>query len=93
MTAPCIAVGHLLIVREFHLSLIIDVNLTPKNLVFNLSVGTLDDGYLCKVPLPSRAPQIQNPGHVTCAAVTERDKSDTCYLQVPHIPTWSDLVR
>ena len=41
-------------------------------------VGTLDDGYLCKKPLP-RAPWIQSPGHATCAAVTERDKSDTCY--------------
>ncbi len=54
-------------------------------------VGTLDDGYLRKVPLP-RAPWIQSPGHVTCAAVKECDKSDTCYLQVPCIPMWSDLV-
>ncbi len=55
-------------------------------------VGTLDDGYLRKVPLPW-APRIQSPGHVTCAAVMERDKRDTCYLQVPCVPTWSDLVR
>jgi hypothetical protein len=53
--------------------------------------GTLDDRYLCKVPLP-RAPQIQSPGHVTCATVTECDKSDTGYLQVQPIPTWSDLL-
>ncbi len=57
-----------------------------------LIVGTLDDGYVCKVPLP-RAPRIQSPGNVTCAAVTEWVTSDTCYLQVPRIPTWSDLVR
>ncbi len=56
------------------------------------TVGTLYDGYLCKVPLP-RAPWIQSPGHVTCAAVTECDKHDTCYLQVPRIPTLSDLIR
>jgi hypothetical protein len=55
-------------------------------------VGTLDEEYLHKVPLP-RAPRIQSPGHETCATVTEHDKSDTCYLQVPPIPTWSDLVR
>jgi hypothetical protein len=55
-------------------------------------VGTLDDGYLAKVRL-LRAPRIQSPGHVTCAAVTAHDKHDTCYLQVPRIPTWSDLVR
>ena len=55
-------------------------------------VGTLDDGYLHKVPLP-RALRIHSPGHVTSAAVMERDKNDNCYLQVPRIPTWSDLVR
>ena len=55
-------------------------------------VGTLDDGYLRKVPLP-RAPRIQCPGHMTCAAVMECDKSDTCYLQVPCIPRWRDLVQ
>jgi hypothetical protein len=37
MAAPCIAVGHLLVVHEFHLNLIIEVNLTLENLVFNLS--------------------------------------------------------
>ncbi len=55
-------------------------------------VGTLDGGYLHKVPLPW-ASRIQSPGHMTCSAVTEHDKHDTCYLQGPRIPTWSDLVR
>jgi hypothetical protein len=36
MAAPCVAVGHLLIVREFHLNLIVEVNLTLENLFFNL---------------------------------------------------------
>jgi hypothetical protein len=54
-------------------------------------VGTLDDGYISKVPLP-RAPWIQSPGHVTCATVMEHVTSDTRYLQAPHIPTWRDLV-
>ncbi len=56
------------------------------------SVGTLDGRYLGNAPLPW-APRIQSPGHVTCSAVTEHDKRDTCYLQGPHIPTWSDLVK
>jgi hypothetical protein len=48
-------------------------------------VGTLKDGYIRKVPLP-QAPRIQHASHVT--KVTQ----DTCYLvQVPRIPTWSDL--
>ncbi len=55
-------------------------------------VRTLDGGYLRKVTLPW-APRIQSPGHVTCSAVMVHDKCDTCYLQGPHIPTWSDLVR
>jgi hypothetical protein len=55
-------------------------------------VGTLKDGYLRKIPLP-QAPRIQSPSIVTCAPVITRDSCDTCYLQVPRIPTWSDLVR
>jgi hypothetical protein len=50
-------------------------------------VGTLKDGYICKVLLP-QAPQIQHASHMTTVA------HDTCYLaQVPSIPTWSDLTR
>ena len=49
-------------------------------------VGTQDDGYLNKVPLP-RAPLLQN----TAALMT--GNPGTCYLQVPRIPTWSDLAR
>ncbi len=50
-------------------------------------VGTLKDGYVCKVPLP-RAPRIQHASHITTVA------RNTCYLaQVPRIPTWSDLTR
>jgi len=55
-------------------------------------VGTLDGGYLHKVPLPW-APQIKSPGHVTCSTVMKHDKIDSCYLQGQHIPMWSDLVR
>jgi hypothetical protein len=53
-------------------------------------VGTLKDGYVRIVPLP-RVPRVQSTSeHV--AAVT-RDSRDTCYSQVPRVPTWSDLTR
>jgi hypothetical protein len=61
-------------------------------LLQNMPVGTLDGGYLHKVLLP-QAPRIQSSAIVTCATVTTRDSRNTCYLQVPRIPTWSDLVR
>ncbi len=55
-----------------------------------LDVGTLKDGYIHRVTLP-RVPQIQSTSdHV--AAVTW-DSHDTCYSQVPRVPTWSDLTR
>ena len=49
-------------------------------------VGTQEGGYLNKVPLP-RAPRVQS----TAALMT--GNPGTCYLQVPRIPTWSDLAR
>jgi hypothetical protein len=50
-------------------------------------VGTLKDGYVCKVPLP-RAPQVQHAISVT------HPEHNTCYLiHVPRIPTWRDLTR
>jgi hypothetical protein len=48
-------------------------------------VGTLKDGYVCKVPLP-QAPQIQHASHASHMT------RNTCYLaQVPRIPRWGDL--
>jgi hypothetical protein len=58
-------------------------------------VGTLQNGYICNVPLP-RAPRIQSASHVTShVAVTGDDVTDpgTCYLQDPWVPTCSDLGR
>jgi hypothetical protein len=55
-------------------------------------VGTLKDGYVCIVPLP-RAPRIQSVNHVTNNEQVVMDSQDTCYLQVPCVPTWSDLTR
>jgi hypothetical protein len=56
-------------------------------------VGTLNDGYVRRVPLP-QAPWIQSTDHVTCNVTVIRDAVDTCYLgQVPRIPTWHNLSR
>ncbi len=71
-------------------------------------VGTLKDGYVSNVPLP-RAPRIQSASHVTshgavtCDEATPlnstsneqvvMDSRHTCYLQVPRVPTWSNLTR
>ena len=53
-------------------------------------VGTQDGGYLNKVPLP-RIPLLQSTAALVTCAVPHANP--TCYLQVPRIPTWSDLVR
>ena len=37
MAAPLLAVRHLLVIREFHLNLIFEVNLTLEKLVIDLS--------------------------------------------------------
>ena len=39
------------------------------------AVGTLKNGYICKVPLP-QAPQIQHPSHASHIATEIRN---TCY--------------
>jgi hypothetical protein len=52
-------------------------------------VGTLQNGYICKVPLPRVVPRIQSASHVTGHGAD----SDTCFLQVPLVPTWCDLRR
>jgi hypothetical protein len=55
-------------------------------------VGTLKDGYVRNVPL-SRAPRIQSANQVTSKKRVTIDSQDTCYLQVPRVPTWSNLTR
>jgi hypothetical protein len=58
-----------------------------------INVGTLNDGYVRKVPLP-RAPRIQSTDHMTCNVTVTRDNVLTCYLeQVPRIPSWRNLSR
>jgi hypothetical protein len=41
-------------------------------------VGTLNDGYVCKVPLP-RAPQIQSASHVACHGALKCDGSNSLH--------------
>jgi hypothetical protein len=56
-------------------------------------IGTLKDGYIRKVPLP-RIPRIQSPSALVANVATATSNShDTCYLQVPRVPTWSDIWR
>jgi hypothetical protein len=56
-------------------------------------VGTLKNGYIRKVPLP-RIPRIQSPSALVANVATATSNShDTCYLQVPRVPTWSDIWR
>jgi hypothetical protein len=61
-------------------------------------VGTLNDGYIQKVPLP-KVPQIQSPSHMTSYGAVTRDTVTepvtaplTCYSQVTRVPTWSNLM-
>jgi hypothetical protein len=49
-------------------------------------VGTLKGGYVCNVPL--RVPQIQS-----ASLATAREPPNTCYSQVPRVPTWGDITR
>ncbi len=54
------------------------------------TVGTQAGGYLNKVPLP-KVPLLQSTAALVTCAVPH--VNPTCYLQVPRIPTWSDLTR
>ncbi len=56
------------------------------------AVGTLKDGYIRNVTLP-RAPQVQSASLVTSTSQVTTDSYDTCYPQVPHVPTWGNLAR
>ena len=56
-------------------------------------VGTLKDGYIRKVPLP-RIPRTQSTSALVAnVATATKNSHGTCYLQVPRVPTWSDLIR
>jgi hypothetical protein len=52
-------------------------------------VGTLKDGYICRVPLP-RVPRVQSTSPVTCTTI-HRNTAHTDYLPIAGIPTWSNL--
>ena len=69
--------------------IVVDVVFAHRAVV--IIVGTPKDGYLRKVPLP-RVPLRQSTEHVTASAVT-RVPHRTCYLQVPRVPTWGDLIN
>jgi hypothetical protein len=52
-------------------------------------VGTFQNGYIRNVPLPRVVPRIQSASHVTSHGADP----DTCYSQVPRVPTCSNLNR
>jgi hypothetical protein len=52
-------------------------------------VGTLQNGYIRNVPLPRVVPRVQSASHVTSHGADP----DTCYSQVPRVPTCSNLSR
>ncbi len=55
-------------------------------------VGTLKDGYLCKVPLP-QVPHGQSIIPVACAVTFSANPYDIDYLQDPQIPLPNNLTR
>jgi hypothetical protein len=55
-------------------------------------VGTLQNGYLRKVPLP-RVPQIQRASPTAVAATLIVNPPDTGYLPDPRIPLYNNLSR
>ena len=55
-------------------------------------VGTLQNGYLRKVPLP-RVPQVQRASPTAVAATLVVNPSDTGYLPDPRIPLYNNLSR
>jgi hypothetical protein len=52
-------------------------------------VGTLQNVYIQNVPLPRVVPWIQSASHMTSHGADP----DTCYSQVPRVPTCSNLSR
>ena len=56
----------------------------------------LKDGYIRNVPLP-RVPRIQSDSLATLeprnGIMAGHTPTNTCYSEVPQVPTWSDLTR
>jgi hypothetical protein len=87
--------AHNAAVRAWYLHMKISPHFLPRAKApsaLEVCVGTLYDGYLCKVPSP-RAPWIQSPEYVTCHMQVTCENPNTCYSQVPQIPTWSNLTK
>jgi hypothetical protein len=84
--------SHLIAVRPWYLHTKNSPRVLPRALrpsTLKGCVGTLQNGYIQNVPLPRVVPRIQSTSHVT----SHRAETDTCYLQVPRVPTCSDLNR
>jgi hypothetical protein len=55
------------------------------------TVGTLENGYLRKVPLP-RVPRSKSTSPVVVAATVLANPLDTGYLPDPRIPLYNNLI-
>jgi hypothetical protein len=55
-------------------------------------VGTLKNGYLCKVPLP-RVPRSKSTSPVAVATTVLANLLDTGYLLDPRIPLYNNLIQ
>ena len=63
-----------------------------SRLIWTIIVGTLQNGYLRKVPLP-RIPQVQRARSTAVAATLIVNPPDTGYLPDPRIPLYNNLSR
>jgi hypothetical protein len=54
-------------------------------------VGTLEDGYIRRVPLP-RVPRVQSASHLVTEPVT-MNPVHTGYSPIARIPTWSEMIE
>jgi hypothetical protein len=81
--------SHHTAIRPYYLHQDISPRILPQALrprTLKGCVGTLDGGYIRNVPI-HRVPRLQSASLMTSKTVIQ----DTCYSQVPQVPTWSNL--
>jgi hypothetical protein len=87
--------SHHLAVRPWYLHMHDSPKLLPRSLwpsALKGCVGTLQNGYLCKVTLP-RVPQVQRASPTAVAAALLGNPHDTSYLPDPRILLYNNLSR
>jgi hypothetical protein len=87
--------SHHLVVRAWYLHMHDSPRFLPRALrpsTLKGCVGTLQNGYLRKVPLP-RVPRGQSTSPAAAAATVQANPQDTSYLPDPRIPLYNNLSR